>query len=364
MPVILDRARQPLDVHLPTVRLPGLPFRRPSSTSAAASPAITPADAAPPRTRVAELRAARARAREQTTTPVAAGGLPPQAAGLSESRVLAAFRDPADDGVPAGRWADRPEVQAERWSNATSDDRPQPPTHREPTRLTPAFRRDDRPMSVPAVHDLEERAASAPTSAASDSGRNRPRDGETTPPRPVIGPRRFTPPGGPGGFRTLGRVGASSGGIAGVRTAIAGHEIQAALAGLMALALVLVLVVRFNGSGGAAGVAGASSSPRPSAAASPRATARPTATASGATASEDTATQAPTKTAKPTPKPTAKATPKPSRSPAATRTYRVKPGDTLSGIASTYGTTVATLMRLNNISDPRTLRVGQVLKLP
>jgi LysM repeat protein len=50
--------------------------------------------------------------------------------------------------------------------------------------------------------------------------------------------------------------------------------------------------------------------------------------------------------------------------PVATRTYRVKSGDTLSGIAARYKTTVATLMKLNNIKDPRLLRVGQVLKLP
>jgi LysM repeat protein len=42
----------------------------------------------------------------------------------------------------------------------------------------------------------------------------------------------------------------------------------------------------------------------------------------------------------------------------------VKPGDTLSAIARRYHTTVAALQRLNNITDPKKLRVGQVLKLP
>jgi LysM repeat protein len=46
------------------------------------------------------------------------------------------------------------------------------------------------------------------------------------------------------------------------------------------------------------------------------------------------------------------------------RTYKVKPGDTLSAIAGRYHTTVATLQRLNHISDPSKLRVGQVLRIP
>jgi LysM repeat protein len=46
------------------------------------------------------------------------------------------------------------------------------------------------------------------------------------------------------------------------------------------------------------------------------------------------------------------------------RTYRVKPGDTLIAIARQFGTTVAILQRLNDISDPRLLRAGQLLQLP
>ena len=37
---------------------------------------------------------------------------------------------------------------------------------------------------------------------------------------------------------------------------------------------------------------------------------------------------------------------------------------TLSGIATKFGTTVANLVSLNNISDPNLIYVGQVLKLP
>ena len=45
----------------------------------------------------------------------------------------------------------------------------------------------------------------------------------------------------------------------------------------------------------------------------------------------------------------------------ATRTYTVKRGDTLSGIAVRFGTTVAALAAANNISDPGALQIGQVL---
>ena len=46
------------------------------------------------------------------------------------------------------------------------------------------------------------------------------------------------------------------------------------------------------------------------------------------------------------------------------KTYTVTKGDTLSGIAAQYGTTVDTLVQLNNIKNPNLIVVGQVLKLP
>lgn len=49
--------------------------------------------------------------------------------------------------------------------------------------------------------------------------------------------------------------------------------------------------------------------------------------------------------------------------PSATGTYVVKPGDTLYKIAQAHNIDVATLTRLNNITDPSQLRVGQVLRL-
>lgn len=77
-------------------------------------------------------------------------------------------------------------------------------------------------------------------------------------------------------------------------------------------------------------------------------------------------TPSPSPTAAPTP--VATRTPRPSRSPrptaVASRTYTVKPGDTLSGIAARFGTTVAAIVKLNGIKDPRLIRSGQVLKIP
>jgi LysM repeat protein len=144
---------------------------------------------------------------------------------------------------------------------------------------------------------------------------------------------------------------------------LAGRELQAALAGLLGLALVLILVVRFSG-GSDAGTPGGSSSPRPSAAATvtPSTAGATSGATSGAGASVAPSAAGPSAPA--SAGPTANATPRPTKTPAAARTYKVKSGDTLSAIAARYKTTVATLMQLNNITDPRTLKVGQILKLP
>jgi LysM repeat protein len=45
-------------------------------------------------------------------------------------------------------------------------------------------------------------------------------------------------------------------------------------------------------------------------------------------------------------------------------TYTVRSGDTLSGIATTFGLTVDDIVRTNNIADPNSLTVGQVLTIP
>lgn len=47
----------------------------------------------------------------------------------------------------------------------------------------------------------------------------------------------------------------------------------------------------------------------------------------------------------------------------ATGTYVVRPGDTLSGIAAKYGTTYQALAAINNIGDPNRIWAGQVLKV-
>jgi LysM repeat protein len=133
---------------------------------------------------------------------------------------------------------------------------------------------------------------------------------------------------------------------------------EVALIALMVLAAVVLFAARFGGLGlVGAGPAAPSSGRLAGAAAtsilSPVATSRPTQTApSGPT---------PTPTAVPTlsPPPTASASPS-----AVARTYGVQSGDTLSGIAARFGTTVSGLEHLNGITDPRSLRVGQVLRIP
>lgn len=49
--------------------------------------------------------------------------------------------------------------------------------------------------------------------------------------------------------------------------------------------------------------------------------------------------------------------------PAKDNTYIVQKGDTLSGIASKFGTTYQELAKINNIANPNVIRVGQVLKI-
>ena len=68
-------------------------------------------------------------------------------------------------------------------------------------------------------------------------------------------------------------------------------------------------------------------------------------------------TVAPTTAPSPTPRPTA--TPKPTF-----RTYVVKSGDTLIGIASRFHVSWQALAALNHIADPSKLHVGQVLLIP
>ena len=59
----------------------------------------------------------------------------------------------------------------------------------------------------------------------------------------------------------------------------------------------------------------------------------------------------------------ASAAPATPATPATSGTYTVKSGDTLSGIASQFGTTYQHLAALNNIADPNIIHPGQVLQL-
>jgi LysM repeat protein len=83
-----------------------------------------------------------------------------------------------------------------------------------------------------------------------------------------------------------------------------------------------------------------------------------------AVASPGSQSQAPS----PTPLPTAgpSSTPRASSSPAPSGggTYTVKAGDTLGAIAARFGTTSTALAKLNGITNPSFIRVGQVLRLP
>jgi LysM repeat protein len=89
------------------------------------------------------------------------------------------------------------------------------------------------------------------------------------------------------------------------------------------------------------------------------ATAGPTATTA------PTATPAPTAAPAPTATPAATATPRPTATPApsARTSYTVKAGDTLYGIAQTFGTTVAAIKDLNGLTS-NTIHVGRVLLIP
>jgi LysM repeat protein len=79
---------------------------------------------------------------------------------------------------------------------------------------------------------------------------------------------------------------------------------------------------------------------------------------------EATPTASPTESPTPSPSPTESPTPSPSGSPEVSKTYVVRSGDTLSGIALSLDISMADLIALNGITDPNKIKPGQVLKLP
>jgi LysM repeat protein len=122
---------------------------------------------------------------------------------------------------------------------------------------------------------------------------------------------------------------------------------QLALGALMLIAFAAIALARLSGvgDGGFSAVVG-SPSPRATLAA-----VLPTPTPSPVSTPTPSATASPALT--PAPSPTQPA-----------RTYKVKRGETLSGIAARFGTTVRVLIDLNDIKDPSRIPVGAVLELP
>jgi LysM repeat protein len=120
---------------------------------------------------------------------------------------------------------------------------------------------------------------------------------------------------------------------------------QLALAGLMVVAFAAIALSRLGDVGeGRVAAGGASPSPQ---------------------ASVVAVVPSPTPVPSPEPTPSAapSATPDPSPTPGL-RTYKVKRGDTLIGIAARFGTTVKALVDLNDIEDRSRIAIGAVLKIP
>lgn len=141
---------------------------------------------------------------------------------------------------------------------------------------------------------------------------------------------------------------------------------QLVLAAFLLIAFAIVVISRAAppAGGGASAGAGASADVG---GASPT----PTMTVSEVSSPSPAPTASPTASPSLTPGPSLTpapptATPAPTASPAPTgsQTYTVRSGDTLSGIAARFGTTVKILVELNDIADPRLIRVGQVLIIP
>lgn len=128
---------------------------------------------------------------------------------------------------------------------------------------------------------------------------------------------------------------------------------QALLVGLMLVAFVVLAISRTTQFGW--GSADSTLAPSASAAASALALASPSASPSPTATPQPSAVASPTASASVSP--TASAT-------ASVRTYKVRSGDTLSGIAAKFHTTVKAITAANKIADPRTIHPGQTLVIP
>lgn len=153
---------------------------------------------------------------------------------------------------------------------------------------------------------------------------------------------------------------------------------QAALVAVLGVALAVVVLGRPTGEPGASlGGSVASSQPtaggpRPSdgvatfSPAAPATSAAPAGTPN-ARPSAPPAESAVTSPSSPSaaPEPVASATPAATVEPSLSgATYTVKRGDSLFAIAARFGTTTKVLIALNDLADPRQLKIGQVLILP
>jgi len=92
--------------------------------------------------------------------------------------------------------------------------------------------------------------------------------------------------------------------------------------------------------------------------------ARPSVTPTGTPRGTTTGTPGVSPTPGGTPGATSTPTPSPTPEPSPFEEYTVKQGDSLSSIAQQFGTTADELARINSITDPNTLDVGQKLQVP
>jgi LysM repeat protein len=132
-------------------------------------------------------------------------------------------------------------------------------------------------------------------------------------------------------------------------TATARSGGSAALIGLMVVAFLVLVLARIQSPGTPGATPGPSLAAVAAATVSPLATSEPS---PSETAASPFADASPAETDGP-----------PAAS-AESRRYKVKSGDTLISIAARYETTAKKIMAANDISDPRALKVGQVLIIP
>ena len=130
---------------------------------------------------------------------------------------------------------------------------------------------------------------------------------------------------------------------------------QAVLIILLGVAFAAILLARLTGGGAPAALDSATATPGTSADASAVATnsssSRPSGAAdpsSGSSSSPAAGSDAPG-SAQPS---------------AGTRTYKIKAGDTLIGIAAKFNTTPKAIAKLNGLTNPSALKVGQILQIP